>query len=188
MGLGQEQKNREPRICQCGCEEIFYPFPMYPRDKNGNLRYPSYKRGHHPSPQNTQFGKNPAWNKGMKKDDHPSLSRMGFQKGHKPYYITPRSESPYSDPRNYQDYKKFCASILKRDGYTCQLCGDHNYQGRGGSITLEVDHIVPVAIDKSRLLDPTNVRTLCNPCHRKTETYGGRVKKLKKKHLELKGK
>jgi len=28
-------------------------------------------------------GKKP-WNKGLTKEDHPSISKMGFQKGHKP--------------------------------------------------------------------------------------------------------
>ena len=40
----------------------------------------------------------------------------------------------------------------------CQACGK--------TTKLDVHHIVPVAIDKSRELDPENLITLCNqPCH-----------------------
>lgn len=46
--------------------------------------------------------------------------------------------------------------ILKEP--VCQACGK--------DIKLDVHHIVPVAIDKSRELDPENLITLCNqPCH-----------------------
>lgn len=188
MALGKEQKDRQPRNCACGCQEIFYPFPMYPRDEYGNMRYPLYKRGHHPNPQNTEFGKVPAWNKGLKKGDHPSLENMGFQKGHPTYYKAPRIKEFREDPRNSRKYKTFCAKIHKRDWYTCQICKDRNFKGRGGSIKLEVDHIIPLCINPNGLYDESNVRTLCHDCHVKTDTYGGKTKKLKKKHLELSGK
>ena len=188
MGLAKEQKNREPRICACGCGETFYPFPIYrPKKEGGGLAYPKCIRGHHPNCKNTTFGKTPAWNKGMKKGEHPSLERMGFRKGHQPYYITPKSLINPIDIRNNKKYKAFIKTILKRDKYTCQLCGDRNYKGRGGSIKLEVDHLVPVSIDPSRLCDETNVRTLCKSCHKKTDSYGGKMKKLKKKLLESSG-
>lgn len=46
--------------------------------------------------------------------------------------------------------------ILKEP--VCQACGK--------TAKLDVHHIVPVAIDKSRELDPENLITLCNqPCH-----------------------
>lgn len=186
MGLGPKQKNKEPRICQCGCGKTFYPFPMYRNKKDGGgLRYPKYIRGHYSKLAPKRYGKIPAWNKGMKKGDHPALEKMGFQKGHPAYYIAPRTKIYRIDPRASRKYRTFCAKIHKRDKYTCQLCGDHNYKGRGGSIKLEVDHIVPISVDVTGLYDESNVRTLCNPCHRKTETYGGRMKRLKKKHLEL---
>jgi 5-methylcytosine-specific restriction endonuclease McrA len=46
------------------------------------------------------------------------------------------------------------ASILARDGWTCQLCG-----GRA----TDVDHIVPRSAGGTD--DPANLRSLCGPCH-----------------------
>ena len=72
-------------VCQCGCGEIFTPFPVYNKNtvgwKFGKLIYPMYKVGHNPA---CKKGYTP-WNKGLKKGDHPSIDRMGYQPGHKPY-------------------------------------------------------------------------------------------------------
>lgn len=50
--------------------------------------------------------------------------------------------------------------IRKRDGYRCQLCG----LGREGGKRLVVHHI---DYDKQNN-DPSNLLTLCNPCHART--------------------
>lgn len=70
------------RICECGCEQVFYPF-RFTYDKDKNPIYPLYKRGHHPNTKKS-LNKFAGWNKGLNKESHPSISRMGFQKGHKP--------------------------------------------------------------------------------------------------------
>lgn len=50
-------------------------------------------------------------------------------------------------------------AILRRDRYTCQACK------RFGN---EVDHVVPLA-DGGKPYAPSNLQTLCKPCHsRKT--------------------
>lgn len=97
MGISKKQKHTIQK-CICGCGEYFFAFPIYsckrtkqrPGDYNtitgdlGAILYlPKYKRGHHPNCQ--KILKGTAWNKGMTKADHPSISRMGFQPGHKPY-------------------------------------------------------------------------------------------------------
>jgi len=41
------------------------------------------KTGANPEHSKRMKGK-PSWNKGLTKEDHPSISKMGFQKGHKP--------------------------------------------------------------------------------------------------------
>lgn len=86
MGISKTQKQGVVTICKCGCGEEFIAFPVY-RNKvdGGGLRIPDYKRGHHPNCRKTQTGQKPTWNKGLKKSDHPSISRMGFQNGHKPH-------------------------------------------------------------------------------------------------------
>lgn len=72
-------------VCQCGCSEEFLATLTYRSKKDGGgLRTPKYKRGHHPNSTKNQLPDTP-WNKGLKKGDHPSISRMGYQTGHKPY-------------------------------------------------------------------------------------------------------
>lgn len=51
-------------------------------------------------------------------------------------------------------------AVLRRDGFRCVQCG----WGEPGGIGLEVDHIVPQARGGGH--DPSNLRTLCVPCHR----------------------
>ena len=59
---------------------------------------------------------------------------------------------------------------MERDNYTCQICGT-----RGGD--LEADHIKPFAYYPDIRFELSNGRTLCKPCHRKTDTYGEKAKK-----------
>ena len=51
---------------------------------------------------------------------------------------------------------RFRRRILKRDRYTCQICG------RTGR---EVHHRVPVAVDPGREYDASNCVLLCRACH-----------------------
>lgn len=65
---------------------MFYPFPVYrTKIEGGGLKYPQYIRGHHPNCRKNQTSNKPAWNKGLDKSGHPSINRIGFQKGHKPF-------------------------------------------------------------------------------------------------------
>ena len=61
-------------------------------------------------------------------------------------------------------YRNYTKDILKRDNYTCVLCGK-----RGG--ILHVDHIKPFAYFPELRFDLKNGRTLCVPCHKTTESY-----------------
>lgn len=77
-------------------------------------------------------------------------------------------------------------NIYKRDGFKCVLCGDNT----GGN--LNVDHypvsFVNILVDYKittlkyalrckKLWDENNGRTLCVPCHEKTDNYGKRYRK-----------
>ncbi len=44
------------------------------------------------------------------------------------------------------------------------LCADCEARGVT-ELAKDVDHIVPIAVDPSRRLDPTNLQSLCRPCH-----------------------
>lgn len=68
------------RPCKCGCGNI--TSGLRKRDKEGNYQYAEYCHGHHKG----NLGTHPtAWNKGLTKEECPVISRMGYQKGHKPY-------------------------------------------------------------------------------------------------------
>lgn len=56
--------------------------------------------------------------------------------------------------------------VLARDGYKCTECGSTE--------RLECDHIKPVRTNPELILDVNNGRTLCKPCHIKTDSYGGK--------------
>lgn len=66
--------------------------------------------------------------------------------------------------RSSLEYEEWRKSILERDNYTCQFCGEI-----GGH--LQVDHIKPFALFPELRLELSNGRTLCLDCHRKTPTY-----------------
>lgn len=85
--------------------------------------------------------------------------------------------------RNLPKYKETNKEVLKRDYYKCILCNSKK--------NLQIDHIKPLckiikennlqsteeAINCKELWDKNNLRTLCEQCHRKTDTWG--VKALK---------
>jgi 5-methylcytosine-specific restriction endonuclease McrA len=60
-------------------------------------------------------------------------------------------------------------SVFKRDDYTCVFCGK-----RGGK--LNADHIKSFALFPELRTVLSNGRTLCFPCHTKTESYGRKIK------------
>lgn len=72
--------------------------------------------------------------------------------------------------RHSREYKKWRESVFKRDDYTCVFC-----KKRGSKIN--ADHIKPFALYPELRLDINNGRTLCEPCHKKTPTYGNRKQK-----------
>ena len=83
---------------------------------------------------------------------------------------------------NSSPYKQWRNNIFERDDFTCQECSQ-----KGGK--LNADHINPFsviiqenkiktfkqALKCEELWDINNGRTLCVPCHLKTDTYGTRL-------------
>ncbi len=67
-------------------------------------------------------------------------------------------------------FREWREAVFERDDYTCQFCGK-----RGGY--LEPDHIKPFAYYPDLRFDVGNGRTLCQPCHRTTDTYGHKATK-----------
>lgn len=85
--------------------------------------------------------------------------------------------SKNSKIRGSLEYRQWRNAVFKRDNYTCVWCGDKNQKGRGKSLVLNADHIKPFAYYPELRFELSNGRTLCVPCHRKTDTYGKRNKK-----------
>ena len=54
--------------------------------------------------------------------------------------------------------------VLARDDFTCQQCGLRE------PAIMQIDHITPRCVDKSKINELNNLRTLCPNCHCK-KTY-----------------
>lgn len=67
--------------------------------------------------------------------------------------------------RQSSEYKLWRKAVFERDEYKCVWC---NKKGRN----LNADHIKPFALFPELRFAIDNGRTLCVPCHKKTDTYG----------------
>lgn len=72
--------------------------------------------------------------------------------------------------RKSLDYRLWRESVLLRDDWTCVFCSK-----RGGK--LHADHIKPFAYFPELRFVVDNGRTLCIPCHMKTDTWGAGPKR-----------
>jgi len=105
----------------------------------------------------------PIWNKGLK---NPALSNR--QRGENNPNWKGGVSSENEKFRKTTVYKNWRIAVFERDDYTCQACGN-----RGGK--LHADHELPFAEFPDLRLEILNGRTLCVPCHIKTDSYGNRI-------------
>ena len=75
--------------------------------------------------------------------------------------------------RNSEEYKLWRDAVFVRDKYTCVWCGKI-----GGK--LNVDHIKPFALFPELRFAIDNGRTLCEDCHKTTDTYSYKIMKRDK--------
>lgn len=112
---------------------------------------------------NTQFKKGHGFIKGSEKG--------WFKKEMKPWNyqggIRTKSQIIKDDVR----YRKWRKTVFRRDNYTCQECGK-----RG--VKLNAHHIKEQRNYPELIFDINNGKTLCIVCHKKTENYGNRAKKI----------
>lgn len=118
------------------------------------------KKGQHLSPA-TEFGKVPPWNKG-KENPHFKGEKNPKWKGG----ITPENKK-IRFSREYHEIRMKC---FERDDYTCQNCKE--CRTPGNRIILNAHHIKPFSIHPELRFELSNLITLCEKCHRKTDSYG----------------
>lgn len=91
------------------------------------------------------------------------------------------------------EYRQWRSDIFQRDNWTCQICGivggelnaDH-FPKSFSDIFREYNiKTFKEAMTCEELWNINNGRTLCEPCHRKTSTFGGRSKKGLKMKLKI---
>lgn len=77
--------------------------------------------------------------------------------------------------RSSFQYKEWRKAVFERDGYRCVIGGNAH-----GSY-VQADHIKRFSEYPELRFDVDNGRTLCVPCHRKTDTYGPKRKVLQQR-------
>lgn len=106
-----------------------------------------------------------------------SLARKGVFAGSKhPNWkggITPENKRI----RQSEEYRLWRQAVFERDNYTCIWCGARS--GNGKAVVLNVDHIKPFSLFPELRFAIDNGRTLCEECHRSTDTFMGRMRNYK---------
>lgn len=83
--------------------------------------------------------------------------------------------------RNSLDMRLWREAVFKRDNWTCQICTIRSK--KNVKVFLHADHIKPFSLFPELRFNTDNGRTLGKECHKKTDTYMGRIKNYKKSIL-----
>ena|SRR3990167_7722704 len=104
-------------------------------------------------------------NIGMTGKKQTEITRRKISYAHKKKFIGIISKrTKYKIIRQSFEYKLWREAVFIRDNWTCRFCSN-----RGGK--LQADHIKPFALFPELRLSIDNGRTLCEECHKKTDSY-----------------
>ena len=157
--------------------------------RKGQVNSGSFKKGEHRNhateikpgqhfSKKTEFKKGLVpWNKSKAWSEEAKRKMSKARKGrfcgkHNPFWkggITPIHRIIRASP----EYKLWRRAVFERDNFTCIWCGQK------GKI-LHADHIKPFSLFPALRFAIDNGRTLCVNCHKKTDTYGPKSKRVKK--------
>jgi hypothetical protein len=126
----------------------------------------------------------PAWNKGKSGYKSKPCSEETKRKISESNFGIPRPQTRGANnhlwkggltPINFKirascEYKIWRKSVFERDNYTCVFCGIHG-------VAFHADHIKPFSLFPELRFAIDNGRTLCIPCHKKTDSYLGNFNK-----------
>lgn len=169
--------------CKCGCGTLIEQVDSRNRPR-------LYVHGHANIKNLIKLAKGrPAWNKGIKTGHTPWNKGMkGLYAGQaNPFYGKKHTEETRAKMRgdkngNWKngiskvndsirksvEYLDWKAQVFIRDGRKCVWCGSTE--------KIEADHIKPFSTYPDLRFDLDNGRTLCQPCHKTTDTYGNNKK------------
>lgn len=104
-----------------------------------------------------------------------------FQPGEKhPFWNNDRGKIQFVDTPEYRELR---IRVLKRDNFSCQLCGIRGEKGIRP--ILNVHHIKPRKSFPELSLIESNCIVLCLECHKKTDTYLNRWQDYSGKKADL---
>ncbi len=191
---GEMRGEKVTTICSCGKSFDDYisnkrskycSLDCYWEDKKGNPGYWLGKNRPQITKDKISVTKTgiPSGMKGIKRKPHTEETKKKLSEANKGKHINSenfaRGENhpnwrggitlPNKAARQTVEYKLWRKAVFERDDYTCQNCWVKG-------VVLHADHIKPFAYFPELRTVIDNGRTLCVPCHSKTDTYKKKLK------------
>ncbi len=140
--LTKRQQYNKQRFCSSKCRSLKLPMP----------------------PRPSRLGCSP-WNKGLTMLTDNRIKVMSQNRTGKKNWMYEHGKSKaHRTLWGTAIHKAWRKAVFERDNYTCVLCTS------GGQ--LNADHIKCFAHNQDLRYEVSNGRTLCVPCHKKTNNYG----------------
>jgi 5-methylcytosine-specific restriction endonuclease McrA len=105
--------------------------------------------------------------KGTPKTEQHRRNMKGKPSGESCHFWRGGVTSANEAARKSSDYRIWRDAVFTRDGYTCRNC---NATG----VYVVAHHILSFSAHIDKRYEVSNGLTLCEPCHRETESYGNR--------------